>query len=176
MTQTKAQLIGNIVGNVVVNGNTSISGITTSSGGFVGNLTGTATTATLAQGLTGTPNLNVGVITATTYYGSGANLTGVSAGATVSNDSSTNTSFYPLFTTQTTGIVTATKISTSALTFNPSTGTLTATTFSGSLSGNASSATSATFITGTGYNGYGARTVSTGTPSGGSDGDIWYKY
>jgi hypothetical protein len=26
------------------------------------------------------------------------------------------------------------------------------------------------------YNGYGARTVSTGAPSGGSDGDIWYKY
>lgn len=25
-------------------------------------------------------------------------------------------------------------------------------------------------------NGYGARTVSTGNPSGGSDGDIWYKY
>ena len=28
----------------------------------------------------------------------------------------------------------------------------------------------------TGYNGFGARTVSTGTPTGGSDGDIWYKY
>lgn len=27
-----------------------------------------------------------------------------------------------------------------------------------------------------GYNGFGARTVSTGTPTGGSDGDIWYKY
>ena len=26
-----------------------------------------------------------------------------------------------------------------------------------------------------GYNGYGARTVSTAAPSGGSDGDIWYK-
>ena len=25
-------------------------------------------------------------------------------------------------------------------------------------------------------NGYGARTVSTGSPSGGSDGDVWYKY
>jgi len=27
-----------------------------------------------------------------------------------------------------------------------------------------------------GYNGFGARTVSTGSPTGGSDGDIWYKY
>lgn len=27
-----------------------------------------------------------------------------------------------------------------------------------------------------GYNGFGARTVSTGSPTGGNDGDIWYKY
>ena len=33
--------------------------------------------ATTAQGLTGTPNLNVGVITATSYNGSGSNLTGI---------------------------------------------------------------------------------------------------
>ena len=33
-----------------------------------------------------------------------------------------------------------------------------------------------TFSTASGYNGYGARTVSTGSPSGGSDGDVWYKY
>jgi hypothetical protein len=81
--------------------NVTISGITTSTGGFVGNLTGTATTATSAgyantagiatystssgistysstagistvsQGLTGTPNINVGVITATSIVRSG---------------------------------------------------------------------------------------------------------
>jgi hypothetical protein len=61
---------------MVTNG-LNVTGVTTSSGGFVGNLTGTATTATtagyattsgistVAQGLTGTPNINVGVITAT---------------------------------------------------------------------------------------------------------------
>jgi len=37
----------------------------------------TAGIATVAQGLTGTPNITVGVITATSYYGSGANLTGI---------------------------------------------------------------------------------------------------
>jgi len=79
MTQTKAQLIGNVVGNV------TISGVTTSTGGFVGNLTGTATTATnavaatsattagyattagiatVAQGLTGTPDITVNQLTA----------------------------------------------------------------------------------------------------------------
>jgi hypothetical protein len=36
--------------------------------------------------------------------------------------------------------------------------------------------TSGVVATASGYNGYGARTVSTSTPSGGSDGDIWYRY
>ena len=35
--------------------------------------------------------------------------------------------------------------------------------------------TSGVVATASGYNGYGARTVSTSDPSGGSDGDIWYK-
>ena len=54
------------------------------------------------------------------------------------------------------------------LVWNPSTATLSGLNISGST------------ITGTfgnsGQNAYGARTVSTGNPSGGSDGDIWYKY
>jgi len=37
----------------------------------------TAGIATVAQGLTGTPNINVGVVTATSYNGSGTNLTGI---------------------------------------------------------------------------------------------------
>ena len=49
----------------------NISGVTTSTGGFVGNVTGTATTATVAQGLTGTPNITVGVVTATSFVKSG---------------------------------------------------------------------------------------------------------
>ena len=42
---------------------------------FTGNLTGNAT------GLTGTPNLNVGVVTATSFVGSGSNLTGITGKA-----------------------------------------------------------------------------------------------
>ena len=52
-------------------GGINITGIATAAS-FVGNLTGnatSATTATNAQGLTGTPNLVVGVITATTFSG-----------------------------------------------------------------------------------------------------------
>ena len=72
-------------------GNTNISGVTTSSGGFVGDLTGTATTAitagyastagisTVAQGLTGTPNLTVGIVTASSFIG---DLTGTATTAT----------------------------------------------------------------------------------------------
>jgi hypothetical protein len=73
--------------------------------------------------LSGTPNLNVGIVTATSFVGDGSGLTG--AGSTVSDDTTTNETFYPLFTQTTSGTVTASKVSTSKLTFNPSTGTLT---------------------------------------------------
>ena len=48
---------------------------------FSGNATSAsiATTATNALGLTGTPNINVGVITATLLYGDGYNLTNLQA-------------------------------------------------------------------------------------------------
>ena len=47
---------------------------------FVGNLTGNVTGSIIgnATGLTGTPNLNVGIVTATAFHGDGSNLTGVS--------------------------------------------------------------------------------------------------
>lgn len=66
-----------------------------------------------------------GVVTASNFVGDGSGLTGV--GASVVDDTTTNSTFYPLFTTTTAGIVTTTNVSTSKLTFNPSTGTLTAT-------------------------------------------------
>ena len=54
---------------------TGIATATTFDGNLTGNVTGNADTATNAQGLTGTPNLNAGVVTATTFSGSGASLT-----------------------------------------------------------------------------------------------------
>ena len=73
--------------------NTNISGVTTSSGGFVGALTGTAT------GLSGTPNITVGnvtltnasssgVITATSFSGDGSGLSGAGIGSTGSINTS----------------------------------------------------------------------------------------
>jgi hypothetical protein len=63
--------------------NINSTGIVTATS-FVGNLTGNVTgnlTGTVsgdATGLTGTPNLNVGIVTATAFHGDGSNLTGVS--------------------------------------------------------------------------------------------------
>jgi hypothetical protein len=51
-----------------VTGNAIVSGITTSSGGFVGDLTGTATNA---EGLTGTPSVTVNTVTASHINSSG---------------------------------------------------------------------------------------------------------
>jgi hypothetical protein len=162
---------------LLVNGNARVTGILTVGTGSV-TINGTTNQINVGTGLTlSSGGISAGVITATSFVGNGSGLTG--AGSTVADDTTTNQTFYPVFTQQTSGTVTASKVSTSKLTFNPSTGTVTATTFSGSLSGNATSATtatSATSVTGSSSNGFGTRTVSTSTPSGGSNGDIWYKY
>jgi hypothetical protein len=59
---TATSFVGNVTGNVT--------------GNLTGNVTGTVSGD--ATGLTGTPNLNVGIVTATAFHGDGSNLTGVS--------------------------------------------------------------------------------------------------
>jgi hypothetical protein len=56
--------------------------------------------------------------------------------ATIQNDTSTNSTFYPTFATATSGAFTDARVSSTKLTFNPNTGLLTATGFSGPLTGN----------------------------------------
>tara|TARA_R100000152_G_scaffold20727_1_gene15619 strand:- start:540 stop:2738 length:2199 start_codon:yes stop_codon:yes gene_type:complete len=86
---TTANINSGIITSAVVGSGVSIygwgidaSGIVTATS-FTGNVTGTATTATLAvnaQGLTGSPNINCGIITGTNLHatgGSGANISGV---------------------------------------------------------------------------------------------------
>jgi hypothetical protein len=91
--------------NVSYLGNVSYSGIVTAAyfvgdGSLLTNVNigyaNTAGIATVAQGLTGTPNITVGVVTATKYYGDGSSLTGINAGG-ITPTSSINT----------TGIITA---------------------------------------------------------------------
>ena len=55
----------------------TVTGILTATSGFSGNLTGNAT------GLSGTPNITVGIVTATSFVGSGANLTGIANTANI---------------------------------------------------------------------------------------------
>ena len=74
MSQQKSQLISPIEPLSVPGLN--VTGVVTSTS-FVGNSTGTAT------GLSGTPNLNVGIVTATTLYGDGSQLTGATTPAFV---------------------------------------------------------------------------------------------
>jgi hypothetical protein len=147
-------LAGNPTLQAVLNtGNTStigmsISGVTTlttlnSTSGDITNLTGTninvsgIITASAffgnGSGLTGvgigsTGSINTsGIITASAFFGDGSGLTG--AGSTVFNDTTTNQEFFPLFTDITTGTITASGISTSKLTYNPSSGEVTAVDF-----------------------------------------------
>lgn len=65
---------------------------------------------------------------ALTTNGSGT-LSWSAAGATISDDTTTNNSFYPSLETATTGSSTAVKVSSTKLYFNPSTGTLNSTIF-----------------------------------------------
>ena len=117
------------------------SGIITATSGIVtyfgdgSNLTGLAANPTLQTvlntGNTSTIGMSiVGVVTATSFVGSGASLTGLTgAGSTVFIDTTTNQEFFPLFTATTSGTITASGISTSKLTYNPSTGAMTAVDF-----------------------------------------------
>ena len=72
-------------------------------------------------------NPSTGTVTATAFVGNGSGLTG--AGSTVFNNTTTNQEFFPLFTSTTSGTITASGISTSKLTYNPSTGAMTAVDF-----------------------------------------------
>ena len=74
MTQQKAQIISPI--DTFTTPGLNVTGVVTSTT-FVGNSTGTAT------GLTGTPNIKAGIVTATTLFGDGSQLTGASTPAFV---------------------------------------------------------------------------------------------
>lgn len=67
--------------------------------------------------------------TTTTYLRGDGTWQTVTGGATLSNDTSTNATYYPTFATATSGAMTTAKVSSTKLQFNPSTGTLSSTIF-----------------------------------------------
>ena len=124
MAQTKAQLLNPL------NGNVNVSGIVTSGGFKVG---------------TGISIVGSGVA-ATTFYGDGSQLTGITAGATLSAGSGDQRI---VVTSLTSGTMTAAATD-AELTYNSTSNTLTATTFSGALTGNVTGTASlASNLTGT---------------------------
>lgn len=145
---TKALWVGglaNIAGAVTLQSTLNVTGVITATAGVSGNAS-TATALATARAINGT------------------NFDGT-AGITVpvnnTDDTSTNATMYPLW-TATAGGNYAAKVSTTKLSFNPSTGLLTATGFSGPLSGNASTATklaTARAINGVDFDGTAAITV-----------------
>ena len=146
---TASSFVGNLTGTATTANNVSstininTTGIITATGGFVGGLTGTASTATTALGFSTTASINTsGIITATGGFVGG--LTGTASTATTALGFSTTASI------NTSGIITATSF-TGSLTGTASTannvsstinintsGIITATTFYGSLVGNIS--------------------------------------
>lgn len=123
-------------------------------------LTGLTTALSVAQGGSGAATLT-GVLKGngtaafsaatgtdvTTLIGTNAVTNATNAvNVGITNDTTTNATMYPLWATANTGNLPA-KVTSTKLTFNPSTGMLTSTGFTGPLTGNASTATSATTAT-----------------------------
>ncbi len=135
--------------------------------------TGSAPTVTIASTYVGQSSITtLGTIVTGTWNGTTidnayltntavANLSGTNTGdqttvsgnagsattTAITDDTTTNATMYPTWVTTTTGNL-AQKVSSTKLTFNPSTATLTTTTFSGALSGNATTVTTNANLTG----------------------------
>lgn len=101
----------------------------------------TANTVSTLVARDGSGNFAAGTITAALTGNATTATTSTNATNTaITDDTTTNATMYPTWVTTTTGNLPQ-KVSSTKLTFNPSTATLTTTTFSGALTGNASSAT-----------------------------------
>ena len=116
---------GNIVGQVALSNGGTGANLTASAGGVV--YSGASALAISAVGTSGQ------VLTSS---GSGApTWTNPTAYATVTDDTTTNSTRYPLFANQTSGNISTEYTSSTKLQYNPSTGVFTATQFSGSGAG-----------------------------------------
>jgi hypothetical protein len=111
-------------------GTQGIQGITGTATQGIQGITGTATQGTTGtqgiQGITGTATQGIQGITGTATQGI-QGITG--SGGSITDDTSTNATRYPLFDDVTSGTVSGVFVSSSKLQFNPSTGTLSATIF-----------------------------------------------
>jgi hypothetical protein len=121
-------------------------------------------------------NPSTGTLSATKYLGDGSSLTGIVSGATISNDTTTATDLYPLFSASTSGTPTTIYTSNAKYLYKPSTGDLQASQVvanNGLVLNNAT--VSSSYTIGSGYNAMsvGPMTVASGQTVTVSSGQRW---
>ena len=80
----------------------------------------------ISSGTVGTARLASGTANASTYLRGDQTWSTISAGVTITNDVTTNASYFPIFTSVNTGTISAANVSSSELIFNPGTNVLAA--------------------------------------------------
>jgi len=80
----------------------------------------------ISSGTVGTARLASGTANSSTYLRGDQTWSTISAGVTITNDVTTNASYFPIFTSVNTGTISAANVSSSELIFNPGTNALTA--------------------------------------------------
>ena len=128
-------------GPIVSSGTITLAGTLSVSNGGTGATTSAGALANILPSISGQSGKYL--------YTDGTTVTWSTAGAglTVTDDTTTNATRFLTFTSASSGTITSENVASTKLTFNPSSGTLSSTTFVGALTGNASTATSATTAT-----------------------------
>jgi hypothetical protein len=121
-------------------------------------------------------NPSTGTLSATKYLGDGSSLTGIVSGATISNDTSTASNLYPLFSSATSGTPTTIYTSNAKYLYKPSTGDLSASQViasNGLVLNNTTVSASYTIATGNNAMSVGPMTVASGQTVTVSSGQRW---
>ena len=121
-------------------------------------------------------NPSTGALSATKYFGDGSSLTGIVSGATISNDTTTATDLYPLFSASTSGTPTTIYTSNAKYLYKPSTGDLQASQVvatNGLVVNSATVSASYTIATGNNAMSVGPMTVASGQSVTVSSGQRW---
>jgi hypothetical protein len=121
------------------------------------NVLGGAANQIVYQSGSGTTAFATAPSSSNTFLGwNGSAFAWSAAGSSITNDTTTNATYYPVWANATSGAMTTAYVSSTKLTFNPSTGVLSASGFSGPLS---NALTIGTGLSGTSYNGGSAATI-----------------
>jgi hypothetical protein len=121
-------------------------------------------------------NPSTGALSATKYFGDGSSLTGIVSGATISNDTTTASNLYPLFSSATSGTPTTIYTSNAKYLYKPSTGDLSASQViasNGLMLNNATVSSSYTVATGNNAMSVGPMTIASGQSVTVSSGQRW---